>query len=62
MRCYFMNNGHIDAVEVLTTTSDEDAISQARVLFQERKHRFEGFELWDGDRVIVRYPVQPEID
>ena len=44
MRCYFMRDGHIEAVEELTGLSDEEAIAKAHALFSERKHLFEGFE------------------
>jgi hypothetical protein len=56
MRCYFMHNGHIAAVEVLTPASDEDAIKQSAALFRERSGRFDGFELWDRDRFVHRHP------
>ena len=55
MRCYFLNDGHITAVEVLTASSDEDAIKQAQVLFREFSERFSGFEVWDRTRFIHRY-------
>ena len=44
------------AVEELTGLSDEEAIAKAHALFSERKHLFEGFELWDRTRVLVRLP------
>ena len=56
MRCYFMRRGHIEAVEVLTVLSDEDAMEQCRQLFKERSERFEGFEVWDRNRYVYRYP------
>jgi hypothetical protein len=34
--------------EELPGLSDEEAIAKAHVLFSERKHQFEGFELWDA--------------
>jgi len=46
MRCYFMRRGRIEAVEELAGFSDEQAIAKAHALFSERKHKFEGFELW----------------
>jgi hypothetical protein len=57
MRCYFMSNGHIAGVEVLTVASDDDAIKQARALFQERSQQFAGFEVWDRSRPVYRYPA-----
>ena len=56
MRCYFMRDGHIEAVELLPGLADEDAIAKAHALFSERKHCFEGFELWDRARVLIRHP------
>jgi hypothetical protein len=56
MRCYFMRGGRIEAVEELIGLSDEQAIAKAHALFSERKHKFEGFELWNRTRVIVRHP------
>jgi hypothetical protein len=56
MRCYFMRDGHIEAVEELPGLSDEQAIEKAHALFSERKHLFEGFEVWDRTRVLIRHP------
>ena len=56
MRCYFMRGGRIEAVEELPGLSDEEAIVKARALFSGRKHSFEGFELWNRTRVIIRHP------
>ena len=56
MRCYFMQDGHIGAVELLTDTSDAAAIAQAQALFEERKDKFAGFEVWDRARFVHRYP------
>lgn len=56
MRCYFMRGGHIEAVEELGKLSDGEAITKAHALFSERKLLFEGFELWDRTRVLIRYP------
>ena len=56
MRCYFMRDGHIGAVEELPGLSDEEAIAKAHALFSERKHLFEGLEVWDRARVLIRHP------
>jgi hypothetical protein len=56
MRCYFMRGGRIEAVEELPGLSDEQALAKADALFSERKHKFEGFELWNRARVIIRHP------
>jgi hypothetical protein len=36
--------------------SDEAATTKADALLSERKHICEGFELWDGTRVVARHP------
>ena len=62
MPCYFMKHGHIDAVEYLNQTSDVGRIAEARELFQSkgRPRGAEGFEVWDGDRFLYRYPEEAE--
>jgi hypothetical protein len=57
MQCYFMRDGHIEAVEELPGVSEEEAITKAHALFSERKQHFEGFELWDRARVLIRHPA-----
>ena len=52
----FYARGRIEAVEELAGLSDEQAIAKAHALFSVRKHKFEGFELWNRTRVIVRHP------
>lgn len=56
MRGYFLHNGRISAVELLTDASDEAAIRQALALFYQRKNEFEGFEVWDQTRFVHRHP------
>ena len=58
MRCYFMKDGHITAVEFLIDGNDEDRIRQAKQLFEEKGKLAgaEGFEVWDGPRFVFRYP------
>jgi len=60
MRCYFMRNGHIAAVELLDdVVDDSDAIKRGGKLFLDRIHRgFEGFEIWERERVVFRYPEE----
>lgn len=69
MRCYFIRDGHIAAVEALTAATDDDAIRQAERLFAERlfrdrDERFVSFEVWDRARFVYRYPIdaKTEID
>jgi hypothetical protein len=56
MRCYFMRDGPIATFEELPDFSDEEAVYKAYCLFSERKDKFDGFEVWDGARVIARHP------
>jgi hypothetical protein len=60
MRCYFMRGGHIAAVEILDVKSDEEAVEKCAALFEERKSRFEGFEVWDRTRKIAEGPPREE--
>jgi len=53
MWCYFLHDGHIAGVEVLPPgLSDEDAIARAHILSSKRKGPFDGYELWDGARLV----------
>ena len=58
MRCYFMRNGHIAAVEYLTTPDDDGRIAEARELFRSKgaSRGADGFEVWDGLRFLYRFP------
>jgi hypothetical protein len=58
MRCYLMRNGHIAAVELLEdVTDDRDAIKQGSARFLGRlREGYEGFEIWERDRMVFRYP------
>jgi hypothetical protein len=60
MRCYFMRDGHIVAVEVLTVgISDAEAIETSKILFREREATgfCDGFEVWDNARHLYRYEL-----
>jgi hypothetical protein len=61
MRCYFIGDGHIEAVEELPGLADDEAIAKARALFLERKNLYQGFEVWDRARVLLphREPAAP---
>ena len=61
MRCYFMKDGHIAAVEPLTQTTDEGRIAEARELYRLKgePRGAEGFEVWDGGRFVYRFPIEP---
>lgn len=56
MRVFFMRAGHIVSVEELPN-SLTNRPRQRHALFSERKHMYEGFELWDRTRVLTRHPV-----
>lgn len=56
MRCYFLRDGRICAVELLSDISDEAAVRQARDLFDQRKNDAEAFEIWDRARFVYRHP------
>ena len=53
MRCYLMRGGHIAAEEFLDAKSDEEAVEECRAIFEERKSKFEAFEVWDRTRKIA---------
>lgn len=60
MRCYLLRNGQFATVELLNGESDHAVIDQAQVLFTESKNNFfDGFEVWDGERFVYRYPELP---
>lgn len=58
MCCYFMRNGHIASVEPLEGVSDDAAaIKLGSASFLKRlRDGFEGFEIWERDRMVFRYP------
>ena len=60
MRCYFMRGGHIAAAVLLDVKSDEEAIEVSKALFEERKSKFEGFEIWDLSRKIAEGPSRED--
>jgi hypothetical protein len=57
LRCYFLSGGHIVAVEVFTDLSDEEAVAKAHQLFLEEGPHFEGFEVWERTRMVIRHPA-----
>ena len=57
MRCFFVRDGRIAGVEMLTGLSDQDAIAKAhKLFFLERCAQFDGFEVWDGRGVASVVP------
>jgi hypothetical protein len=62
MRCYFMRGGDIASAEELTGLSAEEATDKSYQLFFDRRDGcdgFDGFELWDGARMIRQYASRP---
>lgn len=55
MRCYFLRNNQIVAVEDLLGLTDDEAVEKSHSLFAQRKHS-DAFEVWDMARVVLRYP------
>ena len=54
MRCFFIIDGHIQAVEELTGLSDQEAIARSKALFAERRELYDTFEIWEGTRIVYR--------
>jgi|SRR5579871_3015371 len=62
MRCYFLIDGHIAGIEMMTGLSDRDAVTKARLLFSERMIPFDGYEVWDQTRFVFRHPNNPYVE
>jgi hypothetical protein len=60
MHCYLMRNGHIGAIELLDVDSDEEAVEKRRAIFEERRSKFEGFEVWDHTRKVAAHPREDD--
>ena len=58
MRCFFLQGGHIVAVQLIDAESDADAIEQARALFMIQGNKYEAFEVWDRARFLYRFPPE----
>jgi hypothetical protein len=52
----FSTQGPYRGVEELTGLTAEEAVIKAHELYSERKRLYEGFEVWDRTRFLVRYP------
>jgi hypothetical protein len=58
MRCYLMKRGHIASVTPLPGVTDDMAVAKChQILAASAKDRFDGFEVWDMARFILRYPA-----
>ncbi len=53
MRCYFLRDNRIEAVELLQPGPDTDLIRQATELLQ-RHPDMHHFEIWEGRRFVYR--------
>jgi hypothetical protein len=64
MRCYFLRGGYVMGVGMLPPgLSDQDAIARAYKLSAKCKCRIDGFEVWDGARLVIMYSVpSPAVD
>jgi hypothetical protein len=53
-----MRNGHIEGVALIDNVKDDNsAIKRGAELFLSRLSRnYDGFEIWERDRMIYRYP------
>lgn len=59
MRCYFIRNDHVVGVDMLPPElSDQDAIAEAHRLSAKRKGPIDGFEVWDGARLVIKHSAQ----
>ena len=59
MRCFYMVGRRIAGVEFLTKEDDAGRIAEATRHFEtigRAKFRADGFEVWDRDRFVYRYP------
>ena len=55
MRCYFLRNARIEAVELLKAGPDDKLIEQAKDLFRERASQgYDSVEVWTGRRFVYR--------
>jgi hypothetical protein len=54
-RCYLMNLGMIENVEIIEAETDEDAILVSKEVFVEKESRFSSYEVWDRARVVHRF-------
>jgi hypothetical protein len=55
MRCYFLRNARIEAVELLKPGPAEKLIEQAEALFRDRASQgYDCFEAWTGRRFVFR--------
>jgi hypothetical protein len=59
MRCYFIRDRLVVGVAMLPPgLSDQDAIARAHKLSAKRRGRIDGFEVWDGARLVITHSDQ----
>ena len=59
MLCYFIRNRPCRGRRHATSrTSDQDAIAAAHKLSAKRKGPIDGFEVWDGARLVIKHSAQ----
>jgi hypothetical protein len=60
MRCFFMKNGRICAVDFLQGPDDEGRIAEAMALFKSKGLAMgaDGFEVWDHARFVYRFMAE----
>jgi len=62
MRCFLMSGGHIVSVKVLSTDlSDEEAIEQCRLEFENSRQYLDDFEVWQRTRKVYQHSLDREV-
>jgi hypothetical protein len=58
MRCNLLAKGRITFVEFLKSETDVEWIAESKLLFDRigKELAADGFEVWDGSRVVFRFP------
>ncbi|MBV9289980.1 MAG: hypothetical protein JO288_19570 [Hyphomicrobiales bacterium] len=52
MRAFFLKDGRIRRVEMLSGLSDQEAVRQAKAIFSDCGDKFDGFEVWQETRQV----------
>jgi hypothetical protein len=56
MRCYFLCGRRVVGVAMLPVgLSEEETIARAHKLSANRRRPIDGFEVWDGSRLVIRH-------
>ncbi len=51
----FIVDGHIEAVQEFDGLSDQEAIEQSKLLFEQQLDLHQTFEVWERARVVYRH-------